>query len=76
MLPRYACNLVATLSHPPWRKELDWGLYSTIEWEKRVPFHVYVQRNPGTPRILEQSNLFPQFSALLTELQLRILAYC
>lgn len=76
MLPRYACNLKATLPHPPWSRELDWSLHTTIQWEKRVPFHAYVNRAYVVPCSTEQDYLFPEFGVLPTELQLRILALC
>jgi hypothetical protein len=76
MLPQFICNLIATLSYPPWTRELDWDLHTTIEWEKRVPFHAYVQRDAIAPGTSKQGSLFPQFNALPAELQLRILALC
>jgi hypothetical protein len=76
MLVKFACNLITTLSHPPWREELDWGLHTTIEWEKRVPFYAHVRRNGVAFGATERDSLFPEFGALPTELQLRVLALC
>jgi hypothetical protein len=76
MLPQFACNLKATLSYPPWNRELDWGLHTTIKWEKRVPFNTYVQPDCMVPRATKQDSLFPKFGTLPIELQLRILALC
>jgi hypothetical protein len=76
MSAKFACNLIATLSQPPWTEELDWSLHTNFDWEKRVPFYAYVQPNCAAPRATEQGSLFPKFGALPTELQLRILALC
>jgi hypothetical protein len=76
MLKDFACNLITTLSYPPWREELYWGLYTTIKWEKRVPFHAHIRRNGVASSATRRDPLFPEFGALPTELQLRILALC
>ncbi|KAH7093586.1 hypothetical protein FB567DRAFT_515715 [Paraphoma chrysanthemicola] len=76
MLEQYACNLNAMLSHPPWQRDLDWSLHSTIKWEKRIPFQAYVRRDPIAAPPLINGSQFPQFSALPAELQLRILSFC
>jgi hypothetical protein len=76
MSAKFACNLIATLSQPPWTEELDWSLHTNFDWEKRVPFYAYVQPNRAAPRATEQGSLFPKFGALPMELQLRILALC
>jgi hypothetical protein len=76
MSAKFACNLITTLSQPPWTEELDWSLHTNFDWEKRVPFYAYVQPNCAAPRATEQGSLFPKFGALPTELQLRILALC
>jgi hypothetical protein len=76
MHPEFACNLIATLSQPPWTEELDWSLHTNSEWEKRIPFHTYVQSNRVASRVIEQDSLFLDFGALPMELQLRILALC
>jgi hypothetical protein len=78
MRPEFACNLLEALPLPPWRKELDWGLYITRKWERRIPFSTYVR-----PKISTTTNSFqgqatscPQFGALAAELQLRIISAC
>jgi hypothetical protein len=76
MFPKFACNLIATISHPPWTEELDWSLHTNFDWEKRVPFYAYVQPSRVAPRATEQGSLFPKFGALPIELQLHILALC
>jgi hypothetical protein len=76
MLPQFACNLNATLSYLPWSRELDWDLHTTIEWEKRVPFHAYIHRAYVAPCTTKQDFSFPEFGVLPTKLQLRILALC
>jgi hypothetical protein len=76
MSAKFACNLIATLSQPPWTEELDWSLHTSFDWEKRVPFYAYVQPVRGAPRATKQGSLFPKFGALPIELQLRILALC
>jgi hypothetical protein len=76
MFPEFACNLSATLSYPPWRNDLDWGLYTTKEWEKRTTFHSYVQPGAATACLPGQVSSFPRFSTLPAELQLRVLSFC
>lgn len=76
MLPLFACNLLTATSLPPWKEGLDWGLYTTLEWEKRVPFHAYVCNSPTLTPADRRIYSFPQFSKLPSELQLRILALC
>jgi hypothetical protein len=43
MFPQDVCNLFATLRHPPWTEELNWGLRMTMSGEERIPFHSYVK---------------------------------
>jgi hypothetical protein len=76
MLPAFACNLIATLPYPPWKKEQDWGLLTTQAWEKRVPFHTFVRHRSFATYTHGQVSLFPQFKKLPTEIQLRVLALC
>jgi hypothetical protein len=68
MLPQFACNLNATLSYPPWSRELDWDLYITIEWEKRVPFYAYIYHAYVAPYTTKQDSSFLEFGVLPTEL--------
>jgi hypothetical protein len=81
MLPENARNLMATLSYPPWKEEMDWSLLTTIKWEKRVTFHAYVSHSYVATRLRRQDlcgqvSSFPQFNTLPVELQLRVLALC
>jgi hypothetical protein len=77
MHPSFACNLITTVSLPPWKEGLDWGLQTTDEWEKHVPFHAYVRSRPGANRVQHRHvYLFPLFSTLPAELQFHILAFC
>jgi hypothetical protein len=76
MLPQFACFLDATLSCLTQRKELDWSLHTTTKWEKRSPFHLYVQPYAAATLAPGQVSCFPQFTALPTELQLCILGFC
>ncbi|KAH7390874.1 hypothetical protein DE146DRAFT_662975 [Phaeosphaeria sp. MPI-PUGE-AT-0046c] len=71
-----ARNLRATLPYPPWTNSLDWDLQITVEWERRIPFYAYVQHNTHGSCGFNSTYGFPQFSALPTEIQLRILALC
>jgi hypothetical protein len=76
MLPQFVPNYLTTASHPPWTKELRWGLHLTVAGEERVPFHSYVRHRStitGTPLYV---TTFPQFSTLPTELRNHILSFC
>ncbi len=73
MFPQFACNLIATLSYPTFEERpLDWNLRATKEWEKRIPFHIYIQPSASTA----QTPSFPQFCNLPAELQLHIIDCC
>lgn len=74
MLPKFVCNLASTVSSPPWRYTLDWDLHTTMQWEKRTPFHLCVQ--PNASRAEERTDLLARFSTLPAELQAYILAFC
>jgi hypothetical protein len=78
MSPEFACNLLETLPLPPWKKELDWGLYITRRWERRIPFSSYVRPkiNAASNGFWGQATSFSQFGLLAAELQLRILSVC
>jgi hypothetical protein len=76
MLPEFVPNFHATLSHPPWTKELRWGLHMTIAGEEQVPFHSYVQRRPTAASVPRYISSFPYFSILPTELQNHVLSFC
>jgi hypothetical protein len=73
MYPPHSCNLAAMLSYPG---DLDWSLCMTREWEKRTPFYSYVRLDPAAYSISGQTSLFPGFSKLPAELQIRVLSYC
>ncbi|KAF2794226.1 hypothetical protein K505DRAFT_374775 [Melanomma pulvis-pyrius CBS 109.77] len=70
------CNLLATLSKPPWTKPLNWSLQMTLQGEERIPYHLYVQSYAVQPRSSSQPSSFPEFNQLPAELQLRILTFC
>ncbi|KAH6876245.1 hypothetical protein BKA58DRAFT_381281 [Alternaria rosae] len=76
MLPKFVCNLAATLSYPPWKTTLDWDLHTTMQWERRIPFHLYVRRSPVVFCGQKKPNLLSRFCTLPAELQVRILAFC
>ena len=70
------CNLLATLSYPPWTKGLDREVYMTPGGEERIPFHIYVQRT-GVRTVASQHNaILSTFHQLPEEVQLHILAMC
>lgn len=70
------CNLLATLSYPPWTEDLDREVYMTPRGEKRIPFHVYVQTSTISRNSSGCGTAIPQFHQLPQELQLRILTMC
>lgn len=70
------CNLLATLSKPPWTKPLNWDLHMTIDGEVRTPFHLYITYEYAPPYTSSQAALVSRFSQLTTELQLRVLDFC
>ncbi|RYO12738.1 hypothetical protein AA0111_g12480 [Alternaria arborescens] len=70
------CNLLATLSKPPWTKPLNWDLHITIDGEERIPFYLYVTYKNPPPCTSSQDALLSRFSQLSTELQLRVLDFC
>jgi hypothetical protein len=72
-----ACNLLATLSKPPWTKPLNWDLHMTIDGEGRIPFHLYIKyEDDASTCTSSQAALLSRFSQLSTELQLRVLDFC
>jgi hypothetical protein len=76
MLSEFIPNFLATLSHPPWTKELRWGLHLTIAGEEQVPFHAYVRCRPTPTGISRYVSSFPQFSTLPAELQNHVISFC
>jgi len=60
------------ISKGPWTKPLNWNLQATNYGEPCIPFALYVQLEPTRSLY----TIFPQFRALPTELQLRILRFC
>jgi hypothetical protein len=70
------CNLLTTLSYPPWTKGLDRTVYMTPDGEERIPFHDYIKPtglSTDTPR--DSATLWA-FNRLPAELQLHILTMC
>ncbi|KAI9661805.1 MAG: hypothetical protein M1821_009044 [Bathelium mastoideum] len=76
MLPQMVCNLLDTLSKPPWAKPLNWDLHMTVDGEEVIPFHLHVQHDAIEPTFPFQISSFPQFNKLPPELQLRVLSFC
>jgi hypothetical protein len=76
MRPTLVPNLISLLSYPPWKEGLNWDLYATRMWEKRIPFHSYVYPDAVPDYLLGQVLSCTQFGALPAELQFRILAFC
>ncbi|KAH7390992.1 hypothetical protein DE146DRAFT_151338 [Phaeosphaeria sp. MPI-PUGE-AT-0046c] len=70
------CNLLATLSYPPWPKSLDREVYMTPGGEERVPFHVHVRRSHISTVPLQYSGALSAFCQLPEELQSYILDLC
>jgi hypothetical protein len=70
------CNLLATLSYPPWPKGLDRDMYMTSGGEERVPFHVHVRPNCTRTVASQHSANLSAFSQLPNELQRHILTLC
>jgi hypothetical protein len=70
------CNLLATLSYPPWTKDLNREVYMTSGGEERIPFHVYVQPSNICTVALQHSVALSTFLQLPEEIQLHVLAMC
>ncbi|PVI07714.1 hypothetical protein DM02DRAFT_700709 [Periconia macrospinosa] len=74
---RYAvCNLLTTLSYPPWTKGLDRVVYITRSGEEQFPFHAYVHPDDTCTDKSHHSATFWSFSRLPEEIQLHVLAIC
>lgn len=79
MHPEYRCNLLETLSLPPWKQEQDWNLHLVCTGEKQIPFSSYVRPTTGTAAndlVVGGCTSFCSFSTLPAELQLYILSFC
>ncbi|PVH92908.1 hypothetical protein DM02DRAFT_259704 [Periconia macrospinosa] len=70
------CNLLTTLSYPPWTKGLDRVVYMTQHGEERFPFYAYVQPNDVCTVNSHHNASFWSFSRLPAEIQVHVLAMC
>lgn len=70
------CNLLTTLSYPPWPKSLDREVYMTPGGEERVPFHVHVRPSNHDAFASQHGATLSAFPQLPEELWLSILSMC
>src|SRR5690242_9293647 len=70
------CNLLATLSYPPWTQNLNREVYMTPGGEKRIPFRTYVQPSSTCAIASQHSVTLWKFPQLPDEIQLHVLAMC
>jgi hypothetical protein len=70
------CNLLTTLSYPPWTKGLDRAVYMTPDGEERIPFYAYIQPTGVGTNTLQHSTTLWAFRQLPAEIQLHILTMC
>ncbi|OAL48448.1 hypothetical protein IQ07DRAFT_681852 [Pyrenochaeta sp. DS3sAY3a] len=76
MRPHFACYLSATLPDNPQNHKLEWDLYTSFQWEKRIPFHTYVQSTVTAKSLLEEVRSSSQLVPLPLEIQLHVLDFC
>jgi hypothetical protein len=76
MVPEFVPNFLATLSHPPWTREIRWGLRVTLHGEERVPYSSYIQHPSVTFSTRDPVASFTHFRLLPAELQIQILSFC
>lgn len=76
MLPQYACNLPAASSDAGNSVCSDWNLHVTSGWERRIPFCLHIHDHATATSSQQPEYLFPQFSKLPAELQVRVLTFC
>lgn len=70
------CNLLTSLSYPPWTKDVERVVYMTRDGEKRTPFYDYVRPSGVRTAGPRHSATTCRFQHLPEEVQLYILTMC